>query len=73
MLENLKILNIESVELFGKDGWASNPEDPSNEYLKIMNMGSISIKKHELEILNMSISIGNHEMGIWYRIQEQYL
>ena len=30
----------------------NNPEDPSNMFFKSLNMGSISSRKHELEILN---------------------
>ena len=42
-------------------------EDPSNKFLKILNMGSISLRKHEWEILNMeSILKKEHEMEIWY-------
>ena len=28
-----------------------NPEDPFNKYSKILNMGSISSRRHELDIL----------------------
>ena len=35
---------------FGKDGHGKNPEDSSNEILKILDMGSISSRKHEMEI-----------------------
>ena len=36
----------------------TNSEDPSTEFLKTLNMGSISPRKHEMEIL------GNLEYGI---------
>ena len=41
--ENLKIL--EKVP-------PTNPEDPSDLFLKILKMGSISSKKHEMDILD---------------------
>ena len=50
------MLDIESFGLVGTDGGSKHPEDPSNDFLKILKRGSISIEKHELEnleILNM--------------------
>ena len=52
VVENLKILNIESLYIFEK-ARAEHPDDPSYKFLKILNMGSISINKHEIEILNV--------------------
>ena len=34
----------------GKDWGPTNPNDPSNKLFKILNMGSISSRKHEMGI-----------------------
>ena len=40
------------------DRWApTNDEDPSNKILKNLDMGSISFKKREMELLEFSYSI----------------
>ena len=78
MLENPSILEL---HLFDKFVGAENPDDPSYKFLTILNMGSISSRKHEMEIWNMgsvcfkrmkwnfgdmgSISIIKHEIEIW--------
>ena len=67
LLGNLEILWIESFICFGKDRgrqipkirlffgkpWIWDKYLPNNMKWKFGNMGSLSIKKHELEILNM--------------------
>ena len=57
ILRNLKILEIDNFEFVEKDR-PTNPEDPFNTFLEILNMGSISSKKHGMRIL------GNLEYGI---------
>ena len=56
------------MNILEKMGGANNPEDPSYEFLKILNMGSISSRKHEiktLEILEYDINIfEKHEIEI---------
>ena len=68
MFGNLISLEIENAIHSGTDG-PTNPEDPSNKISKFLNMGSISIQKHEMavsEILNMgSISFQKHEVEMW--------
>ena len=59
MLGISKIWKTERLEMFERRG-AENPEDPSNKFSKNLkyknvkwkfgHMGSISIKKHEMEI-----------------------
>ena len=44
-----KILHVEKS--FGKRRGPEKPEDPSNKFRKILDMGSIFSRKHELEIL----------------------
>ena len=44
---DLTNLEIEPIEHVGKDG-PGNPEEPSNKFLKILNMASISCRKHEM-------------------------
>ena len=39
------VLEIEEIDIVGKGG-AGKPEDPSNHFLKILTIRSISIKKH---------------------------
>ena len=47
---------------FWKRRAPKNDEDPFNKIFKILNMGSISIKKHEWIFANMvPISISKHE------------
>ncbi len=48
MFINLKNMNIVNFE-FGKDGARTNDEDPSEKFLEILNMGSTSSRKHEME------------------------
>ena len=48
---NLSILKLQHFERFGKDGGTTKTEDPFNKFLEILNMRSISIQKHEMEIL----------------------
>ena len=50
----------------------TNPEDPSYNFLKLLNMISISINKYEMGIGNMgSISIKKPETEIWsFQLQE---
>ena len=43
-------LNISEIEHFEKTG-AEHPEDPSNTLLTILNMGSISSRKHEMGMI----------------------
>ena len=48
---------------FWKRQAPTNDEDPSNKIFKILNMGPISIKKHEWMLANMvPISISKHKM-----------
>ena len=65
---NLKIMEFEHFEILERQG-PTNPEDPFNEILKILNMGLLSSRKHELDFLRIlntgSISIQSDEMGIW--------
>ena len=62
------MLEFENFENYRKTG-PDKSEYSSDKLLKILSMISISIQKHELdilEILNMrSISIKKHEMEIW--------
>ena len=47
---------------FWKRQAPKNPEDPSNEIFKILNMGPISIKKHEwIFAIMIPISISEHK------------
>ena len=48
-----KILETDTFYLLEQAG-PNNPEDPSNETLKILVMGSISSRKHEMEIWQFS-------------------
>ena len=51
---------------FGKRQAPKNPEESSNEILKILGMRPISIKKHEWIFANiLPISITKHEMAFW--------
>ena len=52
IVENLKVLKF---EIIGKDACQHNPEDPSYEFLKILNMGSISIKNMGCHFCNVQI------------------
>ena len=45
---NFRMSEHDNFESFGNDG-AKNPDDPSNKFLKIFDMGSISPRKHEME------------------------
>ncbi len=45
---------------------AENDEDPFNEFLKILDMGSISTRKHEWDFGSMGlISTRKHETELW--------
>ena len=54
VLKDIMFLNLKNSEIslnnFGKDGRRKESGDPSNEILKVLDMRSISIKKHEMEI-----------------------
>ena len=53
-LENITFININMLEIhvlqFSKSPAPNNPDDPSNEILKILDLRSESIKKHDMEI-----------------------
>ena len=46
----ISFVGFRQFESVGKDGGPGNPEDPSNSFWKILNMGSISIQKHEMDM-----------------------
>ena len=53
ILNHMISINIEKLEIhlldnYRKDVRRKNPTDPFNKLLKIFDMGSISIKKHEI-------------------------
>ena len=56
-LEHLKKMVVATIISINPKVWKcsnrrapDNPEDPSNEILKVLDTGSISINKHEMEI-----------------------
>ena len=51
MSGNLKKLWGSEVSKIVKQLGPTNPEDPSNKLSKILNMGSISPRKHDMEII----------------------
>ena len=60
------ISRLQIVCRFRKRWAPKNDEDPFNKVSKIMDMGPISIKKHERIRSNMvPISITKHEMFFW--------
>ena len=60
-LSNIKILEIETEKLWKRPA-PNNPGGPSNILLKILNMGSRSIRKHEMEIWLSEIKIYQKNM-----------
>ena len=57
MFGNIEMLGIENFD-FGEHMGPENPNEPSNTFSQILNMGSISTRKHRMETL------GNLEYGI---------
>ena len=51
---------------FGKDAGPTNPKESCNEILKILDMGSISIKRHEWLFANrVPKAITKHKLTFW--------
>ena len=46
-----------------------HPEDPFNEFLKVLNMGSISSRKHETEFLYFQVDELEHLKDILFSIK----
>ena len=49
-LKKIKMKNSDIWEQIWKRPGPKNDEDPSNKILKILNMGPISTRKHEMEM-----------------------
>ena len=65
MLGNLKALDIEMFEHVGTDR-GQKIQKVRPRLLKTSNMGSISIQKHGMGILQYGVNIyPKHEMEIW--------
>ena len=62
---NLKIVDFENMKMWETTG-NEHDEDPSNIFLKILDMRSISTRKHEWNVGSMGpISTRKHERTFW--------
>ena len=61
----LKILQVHEFENVGTEGGPNKPEDPFNQFVKLLTMGSRFLKHDGYLVLNMgSRSSRQHEMEI---------
>ena len=62
MLENLNILEL--CLFFSKRRGLEHPDDQSNKFLKILEMGARSSRKHEIDFCNIgALEVRNQEIS----------